>query len=357
MRTKLLLGMLTLSAMLLAGCGNANIVNRIRILVAVGFDRDGELCKGTVAYPNYIHRKGSLAIMKGTGNDPKLILQHLSLQTPRKIRYNKINTIVFSREIAAGGITRLIDTVARDPSLGGNVLLAVSSCSAEKVINSLDRQELENSPYNVVQQNIRDGNVPLSNLYLFLHDYYSEGKDPSMPSLRLDAERQIEVDGYALFKKERLRLVLDTPEMTLFEILLGKKVKGEVPFTYKGELFVMSIHHGSTRLSANMRAVPAAARFEVRLNGGIRSFQGNRIAKNLFEVDDLAASIEHQLMEKLVALLKKIQANGIDSVGVGEEFRSVDRHWNAAEFYRNVYPAMKFDVRVKATLKNSGAGE
>ncbi|MBO7742745.1 hypothetical protein I8J29_00960 [Paenibacillus sp. MWE-103] len=352
---RLALSLLLLAA-LLAGCGNANIVNRIQVLIAVGFDREGGQCVGTAAYPNYIQRKGSLAILKGRGKEPKMIMDQFERESPRKVRYNKLDTIVFSHDIAKQGLGEAISTVIRDPALGSNVLLAVSSCSAASVIASLDRQELENSPYNIVKQNIRSGGVPVSNLHLFLHDYYAEGKDPSMPSITLDETHALKIDGYALFKQDRLKLVLSPVEMTLFEVLNGKRVLGELPFDYGGNHYSLSLHNGRMRWSVG-DARPGAFRFDVRVNGSVRNLQGNRLASDIARSGPFAAAIELQMRDRLLALLRKIQAAGLDSLGIGECYRSVDRKWNAAAFYRDVYPVLTFDVRVKANLQNSGAGE
>ncbi|MFC4807667.1 Ger(x)C family spore germination C-terminal domain-containing protein [Paenibacillus sp. GCM10023250] len=352
---RLAVSLMLLSA-LVAGCGNANIVNRIQVLIAVGFDRDGEQCVGTAAYPNYIQRKGSLAILKGRGKEPKMIMEQFERKSPRKVRYNKLDTIVFSHDIAKQGLGEAINTVIRDPALGSNVLLAVSSCSAESVIASLDRQEMENSPYNIVKQNVRSGGVPDSNLHLFLHDYYAEGKNPSMPSISLDETHALKIDGYALFKKDRMKLVLNPIEMTLFEVLNGKRVLGEFPFDYAGSHYSLSLHNGRMRWSVG--AVRTGTfRYDVRLNGSIRNLQGNRLARDIVRSGPFAKSVELQLRDRLLALLRKIQAAGLDSLGIGECYRSVDRKWNAAAFYRDVYPALTFDVRVKANLQNSGAGE
>ncbi|REE81042.1 Ger(x)C family germination protein [Paenibacillus taihuensis] len=353
--TLLRLVIILFSLLLLAGCGNESIVNRIRILSAVGFDREGELCKGTVAYPNYIQRKGSLAILKGQGKEPKLIMDQFERESPRKVKYNKVNSIVFSQAIAREGIYTAVSTIIRDPDLGNTLLLAVSSCSAEKLIESLDHQELENLPFNIVKQNMANGGVPPSNLHLFLHDYYSEGKDPSMPSLSLNEQRQIQIHGYALFKKDRLRIVLNTNEMTLFGLLQGKKVRGELAFNYKEHQYVLSLLAGRSSSKTQMR--PAAFRYDINVDGNIRNLEGNRMSMDPSEAGALSSCIEGQLKAQLLALLKKIQANDMDSLGIGERFRSEDRNWKASVFYKKVYPTLQFNVNVNVHLKNSGAGE
>ncbi|MBM7566259.1 Ger(x)C family spore germination C-terminal domain-containing protein [Paenibacillus sacheonensis] len=357
MRIKSLRAALLLAGtVLIAGCGSDSVINRIRVLVAVGFDREGEMCTGVVAYPNYIHRKGSLAIMKGSGREPKLIMEQFQRQSPRKIRYNKVDSIILSRQIASEGVTVAVNSIERDPALGSNVLLAVSSCSAESIIRSLDRQELENTPFNLVRQNVSDGAVPLSNLYFFLHDFYSEGKDPSMPSLALDKQNQIFIDGYALFKKDRLKLVLNLEEMALFKMLQGKP-KIEQLFTYKGEHYVLTVRHGRTRSVPHPGTSPKSMRYDVRLTGSIRNYKGNLLARLPDESRAFAEAIESQIKNKLLALLKKMQAGKLDSLGVGERFRSVERDWQAAAFYREDYPTMDFQVNVVVNITNSGAGE
>lgn len=347
--------LLLLASLLIVGCGNESIANRIRIMVAVGFDQEDDLYKGTILYPNYIKRKGALAVLKGVGKEPRLIMKQFERKSSRMVKYSKINSIIFSHEMANESMKTVVNTIISDPSLSSKVLLAVSSCSAEEIINNLDHKEIENSPYYIVEQNVRIGGMPQSNLHFFLHDLLSDGKDPSMPSIGLDEQSQIKVDGYALFKKDRLKLVLSINETLLYQVLTGGKVTGEFPFTYDENDYVLSINKSNLRRTADKGY--KLFRFDVSLDGRVINYHGNNIAKEPSHAGKLTKAIEIQMKTSLHELLKKLQSNQLDSLGVGELFRSVDREWRAATFYRDIYPTLNFDVNVSINLKNSGSGE
>lgn len=67
----------------------------------------------------------------------------------------------------------------------------------------------------MLDHNMERGNLPKSNMHLFMRAYFEKGHDPFMPILSY-TNNVLQVDGTALFKDDRFVHALDIEEAFFF---------------------------------------------------------------------------------------------------------------------------------------------
>ncbi|MDQ0859520.1 hypothetical protein [Bacillus sp. V2I10] len=211
---------LSLLIFILTGCDRAKIVDDIQMLSIIGFDKEDHDYIGTALYSDYTEeqKQGKIYSLQGHEKNTKLILKEMNNQSSKPIEIGKLKLLMFSENLAKDGISHFIKTICRDPLIGSNMIIVVSEEPTEKILNNLTKEGNDYLP-KLIEQNFKSGNVPISNLQLFLFDYYGEGRDVSVPFINLNEHGKVGVDGYAVFKKDHLSLVLNQKEMLLYKIL------------------------------------------------------------------------------------------------------------------------------------------
>ncbi|MGG0177822.1 Ger(x)C family spore germination protein [Gottfriedia acidiceleris] len=352
-----------LLTLLVSGCSfpRQKIIDEVQILSVYGFDKVDDHYVGTALYSDYtdVGNKGS-SILQGSGKKSLLIKQSLNEQSPKPIEIGKLNLLIFGKELAENGVSYFVKAVCRDPLLGSNALLAVSEEPAGELLKK-NKEKDSNYIYKLVEQNFKNQFVPLPTFHSFLFDYYGEGRDASVPYIKINQNENIEVNGLAVFKKDKLALILNPKESLLYKILRGRVMRGQTEFNIqKGDKIdsaILTILNGDEKRLIKTNKNKTKMKFDITLNGMVKDYPEwldlMKRKNNLF----LNNQLEKQMKEDFEKLLLTFQKHQVDPLGIGDLARAHSRKWNEKEFYQKVYPTIKFDVNVKVVLFQSGIGE
>ncbi|MDN3015536.1 Ger(x)C family spore germination protein [Paenibacillus sp. BSR1-1] len=286
--------------------------------------------------------------------------QTLNAQSPKPIEIGKLNLLIFGKELAVNGVSYFVKTVCRDPLIGSNMLIAVSEEPAgEFLMKNKDRNS--DYPYKLIEQNYRTQNVPIPTLQSFLFDFYGEGRDPSIPYLKINQKGNIEVEGLAVLKKDRLGLILDQKESFLYKILRGRVIRGQTEFNiHKGQsrdTAILAILYGKNKKSIRNNGSKSKVTFNITVNGMVKDFPDwldlRKKQNNLL----LKKQLEKQMKKDFEKLFVKFQKQQVDPLGIGDLARAYSKKWNEKEFYEKVYPTIAMEINLKIELSHAGMGE
>ncbi|WP_408010242.1 Ger(x)C family spore germination protein [Pseudalkalibacillus sp. A8] len=341
---------------LLMGCNRGRVVDDLQILSIMGFGLEDEAYKGTALYSDYTEQKqGKIHLLHGQAKNTRIILEEINQQSPKPIEVGKLHMLIFSRNLAEDGIAHFIKTICRDPLINSNLIVAVSD---EPVENIMTKEGSESLP-DLLQNNFKSGNVPFSNLHLLLYDYYGEGRDVSIPFINLNQNGKVEVNRYAIFKKDRLSLVLNQKEMILYKILKGESMKGQMEVEVrkgpqKGLTVLKSL---SGKKIETIYQSGQKIKYRITLDGMVKEYPEWLNLRKKEDVKILTKELEKNLMKDLSNLLSTFQDHGVDPLGAGDLVRTHSKRWNEAEFYENIYQQIEFDIDLRIQLQTSGIGE
>lgn len=346
--------------LVLTGCSGKQIVDHVHILIMLGLDKSGAGFKETGLYANY-NQGGKTALLQGNVTKPSMMLDELNKQSTMPVMIAKLKFLMIDKQLAEEGIAPFIESICRDPLISHYLVVAVTEGSTADMMESLANATSESLPFHTVEHNIRSGAIPESNLHTLLFDYYGPGIDASVPYLKINSNGKIAIAGHAVFKKDRLKLVIAPDEVALYNMLQGRLVRGNIPFAVpsgqnEGTAVFTSLNgKKSRRVSTSASGTKIA--YTISLTGMIKDYPKGTERRNPGSNPLMVMQLEKQLQGKLSALLGKFVQNKVDPLGIGDLVRAHRRSWSEKEFYEVEYPSIDFEIHVKVNLIKSGIVE
>lgn len=352
-------GLLASMAILLSGCNQQNIVDRITMINILGIDSREELIVGNAIYPDYEHKE-KLKFTQGIGRTTQLVFGDMQMHETKPLKLGKLRMLIFSKELAEKGVIRFIHSICRDPLINSYVILAVSEQPTEVLLKHLEKQGIEMLPNRLIVQNEKAGNVPKTNLHTFLFDYYGDGRDVFMPYVGLGDNGVFEVKGIAAFREDKLALVLNEPESVALKLLQPEFKNGFIPVQFgkakKGYPGVLMIVSGGNDMKMTKAGDGTTITFHTKVYGYLKDQEERIDIREQMDFENIEREVENDINLKMQATLLKLQAKGVDPLGIGDFVRAHDRGWKESEFYSRVYPRLKLKVESKVKLKESSIG-
>ena len=347
--------------LLLTGCnGNSRIVDRINIVTAMGFDRAEHGYKGTAFFSEF-KDTGKVHTLQGSAPQIEMIRNQIDHQSTMPIKIAKLRLLLFTQSLAEAGLSPLIHTICKDPLLSNYLTVAIFAGSLKSLSDHLEGKTNDRLPYYLLEDSVTSKGLPRSNLSTFLYDFYGEGRDISVPYIRLNQNDKVEIAGFAILKKDRLQLLINPAETLQFGILQGKPIRGYLPFDlhagkHEGTaVFTLQYNKMSRKLlrqGSELRVV-----YHLSLHGMVKEYPEWLNLRDTRQMHEMLEQLALQVREHSLELIRKFQQNQVDPLGVGDLYRVHHRKWRESTFYQSEYPRITFDVQVKLHLTKSGIGE
>ncbi|WP_078411455.1 Ger(x)C family spore germination protein [Priestia abyssalis] len=351
-----------LALMVLSGCMNIEkkILDDVQITTAVGYDAvDKNTIKATVVTPSYqpdktVKNETFIAVSQLS----KEVREKIDRQSDKPFVSGKLEITLYSKELAKEGLIQILDTLQRDPAIGSNLYLAVVEGSTKELLMK-QYGNLDNGIYlsNLIDQNIKHGMLPETNLHEFLHAYYSEGADPFLPLLEAKGGK-VNIKGIALFDKDKYVDQLESEAAFVFKTMLEKfsnEASFNINLSEEKEEYA-SVYNISAKRDYKISkpATNPDITIHVKIDAILREFSGERVDKKILQ------KIERKMTEKIEGkaneMMKEFQKFGIDPLGIGEQIRTRTRTWDKKK-WEEIYPDIPIKVKVKVDVTESGVIE
>lgn len=359
MRIKIIL-LSSMMTLFLSACMNIEptVLNEINIATAISYDYiDKDYFTSTAVTPYYLpDKRVNNVTFTATSSLSKDVRQRMNQQTDKPIYSGKIEVILYSKELAKHDLTRLTDTLIRDPSIGNTVYLAVVDGKAEDVlIKQLGNVDKGTYLSNAIEHNIQSGILPKTNLHLFSYAQSAEGMDPFLPIIKPKNGNPL-ITGVALFNQGEFVYQTKEHENVIFKMLVEQSSNKEGFSAKLGEKLFASVYNISSKVSYNIPEPMTNSPIIINLNieAVLREFTGDKIDKK--EIRKIEKKMENVLKKRAEKLIVKLQKLDVDPLGVGEQVRTRTRSWDKKE-WEKLYPNIPFQVNVKLNILESGAVE
>jgi spore germination protein len=342
----------------IGGCARTTIIDDVKIIQSIGYDLENNKIKGTASYPVYVQsmqESHPRKLFTSESNTTTGIFSSFTNQTAHEIDMSQLGSVLVSEDFAKAGISDLIGNLNSDPNISSNSTLIISNKPASKLLE----ESMDYPPYflsSVLDQSMRNGNVPFSNLHTVSYQYYSEGQDIYIPIMDINEEGLIVSDGVGVFKGEKLALSLNNKESLMLKILVD-----EIGFQNSTYEFKTSNNKNLLIkiVSNNKNSVVQINNTEVTYNIKLKVYLKEQASKlSVANINNqLTKEIETNIGKELTNLIEKLKNEEVDPVGVGELFRGAQRDWKRYDFYDRVYPEIKFTINTNVNIVNTGAAK
>jgi spore germination protein len=341
--------------LVLFGCVEKEILDDINLIEGIGFDYAGEdYIKGTVLFPIYQpDQSPKNKTLTSKAKIKKAILQDIQLQAANPIVTGSMEIVLFGKELATKkGVLELVDAFQRDPGVGSGLFLAVVDGETKELLEG-DYGIRGNATHisNLIQNNIKNEDLPKTNLQEFLSSYYQVGQTPFMPELKQISKDKVELSGISFLKYGKVIETIHPDQMFFFRLLVDKYSNGMHRVQIDdGEAAIRSIR--SVHVFKLTSRSPMEVEVQLKVQGIINEFTGNQVTPK--KIDKLEKAFEKEIEEECLKLVELFKEKEIDPVGFGHFVKTKTRNFDLSKWTDSEY--QKLTVKVNADVMVSEAG-
>ncbi|REE88543.1 Ger(x)C family germination protein [Paenibacillus taihuensis] len=345
----------------LSACSDQRIVNQICLVHAISFDTVSNGKKTAVLISHFKEQgKTELQILHTVSNS-NISLPRLNTMTNDPLERGQISMVLFGKTSAEKGTGTVLHHFLRDPKFSSRIQLAVADRDASELLEITKKTQEPFYLSDMIEQNMRSGNLPLMNLHVSLFNYYGEGRDMFLPYLRIE-HGEVIIDGLALFRRDRKITEISMKDAFLLKMLIQNSKNGSlmVPLAGKASnkpsedfILLRSMHSKANYIVSTVNPVPSIS---IRLKlvtelQNVPEWVDLRSEEQLTQLEKALSSYFRTEIEKFLSLLKK---NKVDPVGLGDLVRGRSREWNAQDFEK-IYQRIKTTVSVQVKIASTGS--
>lgn len=336
----------------LVGNVQKRVIDDVNIATGFGVDKSNGQLQGSLMIPVF---KADKSIGNFTftakGKIPRDLVSEMQKKASQPIVGGSLDIAFFGEDLAREGIIQVLDVFLRDPTIGARLNLAVIDGKVEDIFKG-NYGDRGNHEYlrQLIEQNMKVHNLPLTNLHSFLADFYEEGKDAYLPLLKKTQPDLVNIIGIALFKDEKLVDILPENKMFYFKLLVDKHTYGSVMLNEKhGEASVKSItsKHKMKLLKRN----PYQFGIELKIKGYLTEHQGAILKNN--DLKEIEKQLEKQIVKECTRMIEDFQKQEIDPVGFGHFAQTKTRNFDFNKWQES-YKSARFKVTADVSIDNIG---
>ncbi|WP_042165886.1 Ger(x)C family spore germination protein [Paenibacillus gorillae] len=351
--------------LLLTGCGDYRILERMGFTSTVGFDL---LPSGEMEITASIPRAEAFTpvrreVLSTSAKSSKEAKIKLGRETNLMLVNGQLRDVLFSIEMAEKGLFEHIDSIRRDTSISPQIKIVIVNGSAKSMLSKDYKQHPMTDRYidRLLEKEGAGHLVPQTTLYDFERDYYDDGIDPAVPILREDSDH-ITVDGIGLFKGGRYVLKIAARDALIYSFMQGSFKQGEMSLglAEKGsehEMVMFTSLISSRKVNVSHSAgQKLAVSINVQMKGSIYEYTGNLKLSDDSDRLKLEKQVSDHLSARANQMIKRMQEKQSDSLGIGMYVRNSlsYKEWKSMN-WSEAYAKADMKCNVQFTVKDYGS--
>lgn len=378
--TKLL--MILATFLLLAGCLKTNVLERLSIVTALGYDaKKDHTFQVSASYleslPDAKNKNRTVSVNAETSKGAR---RKINQKLPYELASGQVRVILLNRDIFHLRMINEIDLLSRDPSFGDMIKVAVVDGSVEELL-SYKYESIPNiGTYlnSLLEHNTKYSWSPVMTLHEFTRCRDQNlARDMVLPLIKREGDEVIlsnlqllhgvHIVGEATPKEGYfLKAIRGEPTAYLYECLINKKdlsASGMNRYIYK-----QSTSNDSIKIV--FKVVKSKGRVEltnassldfnvtIDMDVDVQEISERYDLKN----DEAVNALKHQLNRELTAdfqrLLDKLKSLNADCIGLGEKYRSqVSKAQSTKINWSKAFPTASIHGKVNLKILRTGTLE
>ncbi|MBS4195547.1 Ger(x)C family spore germination protein [Lederbergia citri] len=305
-------------------------------------------------------------VLSVVGSTIDAAMTNLQQELSDKIFLGHLRVIILSEEIAKKGVDRFNDYLRRQSEVRRTAWIAVSRERASKYMEVAPELERVPALYlnAMIENSVKLGKFPKTPIGVFWRIHASKGQDAYLPYLEIKRGGNINLEGLAYFKGDKMKGYIPPIQIGLQMAILQQSTGGYAAF-YKIP---------GTQDQVLLRAMKRRTKFKTKLHNGkpeirIRIRYVNEIIekekgkisidnpKTLKKIEKNFNDEDTKAIEKLV---KKMQKEKSDIFGFGEHIRAKhSTYWSqnvkTIGDWENIFQNdLKVNVQVESQIVRTG---
>lgn len=349
-----------IAAAALSACSNQQIINKINLAQTGSYDLAGDRVKTAVVIGEYFKKGETKIVMLDAESKTAFdMIPKLHAKSHKTIQYGQLRMILFGRSFAEQGIGSILENFFRDSKVSSKLQLAVAEGEASKLLAATLESNDPLYAMNLVEDNMRYGNLPRRTFQNTLFDYFGEGRDFFLPYVVMD-RGELNVGGVALFKGEAYRDRIGINEAFILKLLVENARDGsytmKIPNAPAEGYLVIRCVSSKTSLRILRNPPAPAVELRVKLNVALKDIPRSLRLTSDRDLARLESGLEQELKDAITAFIARCAKLEVDPAGLGDFVRSRTRGWSEKQFYAG-YPSLRTDVKVDLRITQTGVGK
>lgn len=340
----------------LTGCVQKEILDDVNLESGSAYDYVNGKILGTALVPIYLPDKEVENKTFSASSDlSRDFLRDVQRQSSDPLVTGSIKIVLFGEQLAREkGILDLIDSLQRDSSIGAGLYLAVTKGQSKKIIEGKYGKR-GNAIYlsNLIRHNMKNKDIPRTNLHRFLFDFNQKGKTPYLPEIRQLGKEQIEISGISFFSNGRVVDTIPASKMFYFKLLVDKYSRGTLKVHHKKERAAIESIRSKYKMRLTSRN-PYTVDVQLKINAVLNEYSGVRITPK--EIGEIEKILQKNIEIECKKLTEQFQEKNIDPIGFGHFVKSQTRKFNYDK-WKTDYRQLKVNVHADVTITESGVIE
>jgi len=359
--------------LVLCGCGDQRVLERLGVTQTTSFDlapQEEQKASPLLVISNSIPRPDSVGgntnreLLTATAHTSKEGRIKLARQTELMLVSGQLRNTLFGISLAQQGIWEHIDTFVRDTSISPRVKVTIVNGSATQLLAQDYPQHSRTGQYldRLLEKEADAQTIPEVSLYRFTKDYLDDGIDPVAPIVKATGEH-LTLDGIALFQDDRYVTNIQPDQALIFAFLRGKFKHGEMNVNLselgkENEQVMLSSVTSNNKIkitSADPESNRILAEISIMAKGSVLEYTGELRLDKPEDQQKLEKLIAQYIKLKAEEMIAMMQVNGVDSIGLGKYVRNKlgYERWKQPDWYK-LYPSIKVNCHVSIRIKDYG---
>ncbi|MGG3916151.1 Ger(x)C family spore germination protein [Rossellomorea vietnamensis] len=376
MNKVLLLILVCFPSIFLSSCVETKYLEKLGLITAVGYDQaeDDKITGTLVLYKFNPAMEDVEKVLSTTSKTSKGIRLSQNLESDHKLVSGQLRIVVYGRDLAARGISHLVDTLERDSAIGNMVYLTIADTTAEEILRYQTDEKPSNRGtylYNLVRQNVEAEMIVSPTLQEFITDYGSVGKDPILPLLTA-SNGKVGIDGFALFTRDKFIKEIKKDKIFFIRSLMedydAGSVEVELPMEkfepylsslpaaqHNNKIYLMIDSISSSYKIQTEKKERASFKVELNIKSRILELTEELTLSKPKVLQLVQEEVEKYIEKNIKDTLLMLQEEGTDPIGFGMEYRSVRGNEDLTrKQWDKLYKEATFDVKVNNKIIRTG---
>lgn len=362
--------MLFVCTIVLGGCAEEKILERISLTTLLGYDIEEEDNLSVTAVIRQINPEleSKIELQSATASTSKGARSKMDLKTSKKIGSGQLRVVLFGEELAKSGLDDNIHILKMNSEISNATYLA----TVDGDLKTLLEYKYENISdigqhiYQLIQHNIEQQYIISSTLHEVNRDKLSFLNSYAMPILKRE-EENVEISGIAFFNTGKLSGNLPAEEAIYILMVQGNTHKGALEMKIPVTALEKSPSDSSKELPIAIDSINSKRTIEL-VDPEVPEFNLTiQLECRLLEVDSdismdgnaMIHKVEKEINEKIESEIKRlIQYShdiNTDIFQFGEYYKAQYRNANIHnEEWYEMFSKMKVNVTVNTTIIRDG---
>ncbi len=313
---------------LLTGCYDYKEINDLAIISAIGIDYKNDEYVITLEVFNDQIDKDNPKVKTYTKTSSNKSLAKALQNTEDKLsdqaNYTHVKLMILGENIVDGRFDTIVDYFMRSTYFRENFYVVSSLDTEPKKLLENTTEENPIASTGIINMlenlNYSSNNAVLKSFDQIIKEILAFGKDTCFSNITLD-DKQVKVDGLAIFDKFAFKAKLDNDYATIYNILSNTFYRPIFSKEYDDKYFSIAIGEGKIDLATNTK--------EIKINGELFSKvmdnEPNFSIRDLNTLKKLNNDFQNLINKKLRDFIKILQEYKSDILFLGENYYQNNR--------------------------------